>query len=99
MNGNAVVSLDDIAQVRRTYVDKTITRFNGQPATIIQVSRRMNGNLLQMIEDVKQTSLSFSQDWPEIKLEFSFDRSSVATMMVNNMRDSIAMRSYWSCCW
>ncbi|MGC6472260.1 MAG: efflux RND transporter permease subunit [Parvibaculales bacterium] len=91
VNGNAVVSLGDIAQVRRTYVDKkTITRFNGQPATIIQVSRRMNGNLLQMIEDVKQTSLSFSQDWPEeIKLEFSFDRSSVATMMVNNMRDSI----------
>ncbi len=91
VNGNAVVTLDDIAQIRRTYIDKkTITRFNGLPATVIQVSRRLNSNLLQMIDEVKQTSWTYTKNWPDnINMEFSFDRSIWTIMMINNMRDSI----------
>lgn len=91
VSGNAVVTLADIAEIRRTYKDKkTITRYNGQPATVIQVSRRLKSNLLQMIEEVKTTSQETTQNWPDgIEMDFAFDRSVTTKMMIDNMRDSI----------
>ncbi|MGC6476271.1 MAG: efflux RND transporter permease subunit [Parvibaculales bacterium] len=91
VSGNAVVTLADIAEIRRTYKDKkTITRYNGQPATVIQVSRRLKSNLLQMIEEVKTTSQETTKSWPDgIEMDFAFDRSVTTKMMIDNMRDSI----------
>ena len=91
VSGNAVVTLADIAEIRRTYKDKkTITRYNGQPATVIQVSRRLKSNLLQMIEEVKTTSQETTESWPDgIEMDFAFDRSVTTKMMIDNMRDSI----------
>lgn len=92
VRGDAVVTLSDIAEIRRTFKDKeTGTFFNGLPALILKVKRKTGANLLETTDQVRTRTAEHTGNWPEnIKIDYSFDRSSHVFDMINSLQSSIA---------
>ena len=54
VRGNSVVTFADVATIRRTFKDPVgFARLNGQPAVVLEVSKRSGANIIQTIEQVK----------------------------------------------
>ena len=52
--GNSVVTFADVATIRRTFKDPTgFARINGQPAIVLEVSKRSGANIIETIDQVK----------------------------------------------
>ncbi len=84
-SGDAVVTLGDVAQVRRTFKDVTgVALFNGKPALALQVTKRLGANIIETTEAVRAVTGALSETWPEtVQVAFSLDNS-------RWIRDSIA---------
>ena len=89
---DAVVTLSDIAEIRRTFKDQqTRTFYNGNPALILKVKRKTGTNVLEMTEQVRDRTKEYTANWPEnISVNFSFDQSSHVFNMINSLQSSIA---------
>ena len=92
VRGDAVVTLADIAEIRRTFKDQqTRTFYNGEPALILKVKRKTGTNVLDMTELVRERTKEYTANWPEnINVNFSFDQSSHVFNMINSLQSSIA---------
>ena len=92
VRGDAVVTLSDIAEIRRTYKDQqTRTFYNGDPALILKVKRKTGTNVLEMTDQVRERTIEYTANWPEnIYVNFSFDQSSHVFNMINSLQSSIA---------
>ena len=52
--GNSVVTFADVATIRRTFKDPIgFARLNGQPAVVLEVSKRSGANIIETIEQIK----------------------------------------------
>jgi multidrug efflux pump len=91
VDGDAVVTLSDIAKVRRTFVDaSTFSRFNGKPAIAIQVVKRLGTNIIENNAEVRRVVAEATASWPEtIKVGFTLDQSSFITEVQNSLQSSI----------
>lgn len=87
VDGEAVVTLSDIAEIRRTFVDATsFSRVNGQPAISIQVIKRLGTNIIDNNELVRAEVNQEASDWPQtIKVGFTLDLSE----FINEVQDSL----------
>ncbi len=84
-NGDKVVTLGDIGDVRRTFKDPTyITRYNGQPAFALDVTKRPGANILDTVKAIKAAVASEQKSWPStVKTAFAFDQSDqIARMLI-----------------
>ena len=84
-NGDKVVTLGDIGDVRRTFKEPTnITRYNGQPAFALDVTKRPGANILDTVKAIKAAVGEEQKTWPStVKTAFSFDQSDqIARMLV-----------------
>ena len=84
-NGDRMVTLGDIGDVRRTFKDpQRVTRYNGQPAFAIDVTKRPGANILGTVKSIKQAVADEQKSWPAtIRTAFSFDQSDqIARMLV-----------------
>ena len=73
----AVVTLGDVADIRRTFKDRSsYARFNGKPAFALQVTKRIGTNIMDTTETIRATTLAASEQWPEtVEVDFSLDQS------------------------
>ena len=71
-NGEGVVTVSDIAEIRRTFKDASrYTLVNGQPAISIQVVKRLGTNIIENNLAVRQIVEASTKGWPEtIKIDF-----------------------------
>ncbi|GAB2790730.1 efflux RND transporter permease subunit [Halomonas shantousis] len=54
VEGDTVVTFGDVAQIRRTFKDPAgFARINGQPAVVLEVSKRAGANIIATIDQVK----------------------------------------------
>lgn len=76
-NGDRLVTLGDIGDVRRTFKESSsISRFNGQPAFILEVSKRGGANILETVKTVRKVTEAEAKKWPEtVRLNFTYDES------------------------
>jgi multidrug efflux pump len=84
-NGDRVVTLGDIGDVRRGFKESQhITRYNGQPAFAIDVTKRPGANILDTVKAVKAAVAEDQKTWPStIQSAFSFDESDqIARMLI-----------------
>ena len=84
-NGDKVVTLGDIGAVRRTFKEPTsITRYDGQPAFAVDVTKRPGANILGTVKAIKQAVAEEQKGWPsDVKTAYSFDQSDqIARMLV-----------------
>ncbi len=90
-DGNVVVTLKDVAEVRRTFKDATgFARVNGQPAVSISVVKRLGTNLIATNEAVRVAVTELTSDWPEtIKVGYILDSSVFIFEVMNSLESSI----------
>jgi len=76
-NGDRLVTVGDIGDVRRTFKEaSSISRFNGQPAFILEVSKRGGSNILETVKTIRKATETEAKNWPEtVKLDFTYDES------------------------
>ncbi len=90
-NGDNVVTIGDIANVRRTFKDRTgHALFNGQPAIGVEISKRAGANIVETIEAARAAVEAEARFWPSsIKYEFLSDQSVVVKDNLEGLTSSI----------
>jgi len=90
---DAVIQLQDVAEVRRTFKDReNIVRDGGKPAVSLEISKRTGENLIQTIEDVKAIVEVQQKKWPDhITVSYANDQSHHIRDMLNELQNSIIL--------
>ena len=90
-NGEGVVTLSDVAEIRRTFKDSSsFTRVNGHPAISIEVVKRIGTNIIENNEAVRASVESFTKDWPApIRIDFLLDQSNFIYEVLGSLQSSI----------
>lgn len=90
-SGEGVVTLGDIAEIRRTFKDPTsFTRVNGHPAISIDVVKRKGTNIIENNAAVRAVVASVTKDWPEtIRIDFILDKSEDIYEILGSLEASI----------
>ena len=67
VDGDIVVTVADIATLRKTYKDPTgYARANGHSAVVLEVSKRTGKNIIKTIEQVKAVVEEEKKHWPNV---------------------------------
>ena len=76
-SGDRLVTIGDIGEVRRTFKESSsISRFNGHPAFILEVSKRGGANILDTVETIKKVTETEAKRWPStVQLNYIYDES------------------------
>ena len=90
-SGDGVVTVKDIAQIRRTFKDsKSYARHNGKPAMILEVSNRIGSNMLDTNATIRQRIESFTAPWPKaIKVRTVLDVSYWVRGMIESLQSAV----------
>ena len=88
---DGVVTLKEVAEIRRTFKDRTnYSRYNGKPDIAIQVVKRLGTNVVENSLNVRKVVTAFTKDWPEaIKVDFALDQSKSVFEILNSLQSSI----------
>jgi len=95
VEGDSVVTLGDIADIRRTFKDPTsFARVNGQPAIALEVSKRSGENIIETIEKVRNVVATEQAAWPQslrdnIDISYSQDRSNQIRVMLADLQNNV----------
>lgn len=89
--GEAVITLGDVAELRRTFKDaSSVTRVNGRPAIAIAVVKRIGQNIIANNKEVRSVVEAFTKDWPEsIEVDFVLDQSGFIYEVLGSLEASI----------
>lgn len=90
-NAEGVVTLGDVAEIRRTFKDPTrFTRVNGKPAIAIAVKKRIGENIIDNNQAVRDVVAEATKDWPEaIRVDFMVDESDFINEILGSLQSSI----------
>ncbi len=94
-NGDRVVTLGDLADIKLTFEDRTGTaRFNAVNTIALQVVKRKGFNLIGTAELVKQAVTDASEEWPHelkasVQVGTSNDQSRIVGSMVGQLEGSV----------
>ncbi|TNF59262.1 MAG: efflux RND transporter permease subunit [Rhodobacteraceae bacterium] len=94
-NGDRVVTLGDLAEIRFTFEDRKGTaRFNGEPTVALQVVKRKGFNLIDTAALVRETVRAAEAEWPAelqaaVLVGTSNDQSRIVGSMVSQLEGSV----------
>jgi multidrug efflux pump len=94
-NGDRVVTLGDLAEIRLTFEDRVSTaRFNGTTTVALQVVKGKGFNLIDTAAEVRETVDAAVAEWPEdlrqaVEVGYSNDQSRVVASMVSQLEGSV----------
>lgn len=90
-SGEGVVTLSDIAEIRRTFKDASAyTRVNGEPAIALQITKRIGTNIIENNNAVRAVVENASKDWPDsINVNIMLDSSSNIFEILGSLQSSI----------
>ncbi|MFK5979768.1 MAG: efflux RND transporter permease subunit [Rhizobiaceae bacterium] len=90
-NDEGVVSLGDVAEIRRTFKDpSSYTRVNGKPAMSLEVVKRIGTNIIETNAEVREVVTEFTKDWPKtIKINYLLDQSNFIFEVLGSLQSSI----------
>ncbi len=95
INGDRVVTLGDLADIRLTFEDRQGTaRFNGETTVAVQVVKRKGFNLIDTVALVREEVAAEVEGWPEelreaVQVRFSGDTSREVASMVGQLQGSV----------
>ncbi|WP_321276687.1 efflux RND transporter permease subunit [Thiomicrorhabdus indica] len=86
-----VVTFQDLAQVRRTYKDpEGFARVGGEPALVLEVTKRVGANIIATIDEVKQVVIQQQKNWPEVvSVHFMQDQSKGIKTMLGELENNV----------
>lgn len=95
VNGDRVVTLGDLADIRLTFEDRTGTaRYNGENTVALQVVKRKGENVIDTVALVRERVAAAQAAWPAdlqqaVRVDFSMDTSSEVASMVSQLEGSV----------
>ena len=91
VSGDRVVTLGDVAEVRRTFKDPTrYARFNGRPAIAVEVIKRIGSNIVDNNQQVREVVARVSKDWPKsVNVGFALDQSTTIFEVLGSLQSAI----------
>ncbi|MEQ8367999.1 MAG: efflux RND transporter permease subunit [Roseicyclus sp.] len=95
VNGDRVVTLGELAEIRLTYQDRTGTaRFNGETTVALQVVKRQGFNIIDTAALVRETVEQVRAGWPEelqesVQVAATLDQSVQVEGMVRQLEGSV----------
>jgi multidrug efflux pump len=93
VSGDTVVTLQDIADVRRTFLDRDrYLRFNGNPAIAVEVKKRVGENIIDTITGVKAVVDKARAQIPAgVKVDYSFDSSNWIASQLTHLTNAVLL--------
>ena len=90
-NGDSVVTLSDIAEIRRTFKDRvSFARVNGKDAISIDVGKRANANLVDTVDKVLAIAESYRERLPRgVELFYTQNQAPYARDQVTELQGNI----------
>ncbi|WFE88066.1 efflux RND transporter permease subunit [Roseibium porphyridii] len=90
-SGEGVVTLSDLAEIRRTFKDAdSYTRVNGKPAIALDVTKRIGTNIIENNLAIRAVVDEATKDWPEtIQVDYMLDMSSNIFEVLGSLQSSI----------
>ena len=90
-SGEGVVTLGDVAEIRRTFKDPdTFTRVNGEPAIALSVVKRLGTNIIENNQAVRDAVNAATKDWPQtVRISFLLDQSSFIYEVLGSLQSAI----------
>jgi multidrug efflux pump len=91
VDGDRVVTIGDVATLRRTFKDpEGYARINGERAIALEVSKRTGENIIETIEQVRQTVEEERQGWPEaVEVTYTQDKSTNIRTMLSDLQNNV----------
>ena len=95
VDGDRVVTLGDLADIRLTFEDRTGTaRFNGETTVAVQVVKRKGFNVIDTAELVRAEVAAEAESWPDelravVNVGTSNDQSRQVESMVSQLEGSV----------
>ena len=95
VNGDRVVTLGELAEIRLTYQDRSGTaRFNGETTVALQVVKRQGFNIIDTAALVRDTVTQVRGEWPEelqdaVQVDTTLDQSTNVRDMVRQLEGSV----------
>ncbi len=92
-SGDAVVTLSDVADIRRTFKDRTsFARFNGEPAIQINVVKRPGANILETVKKVVELTEFEKETWPDtVSASVTRDVSTIIEQQLASLQSTVGI--------
>ncbi len=87
----AVVTLGDVALIRRTFEDPTgFARIAGQPAVSLEVKKRVGANIIETVDAVRALVAERRAEWPDtVQVDFLQDESEQVETMLGDLQNNV----------
>jgi multidrug efflux pump len=94
VQGDSVITFQDVAQVRRSYKDpSSFARLNGESSVSLEVKKRPGENMLETVANVKSLveAAQASTIWPSsINVSYTGDQTVEVNMMLNDLQNNVS---------
>jgi len=93
--GDAVITLGDIGEVRRSFKDsESFARVNGKPAIALEVSKRSGENIIDTIAEIRRVVEAEREIWPEplrqiVSIGYNSDKSDDIRGMLGDLQNNV----------
>ncbi|MEM6621840.1 MAG: efflux RND transporter permease subunit [Pseudomonadota bacterium] len=94
-NGDRIVRLRDVAEIRRTFDDREgVARYNGRTTIALQVSKRLGENIIETVQVARAIVDAEVARWPAelqqaVQVDFSMDESRQVQGMVDQLEGAV----------
>lgn len=94
VQGESVITFQDVAQVRRSYKDpSSFARLNGESSVSLEVKKRPGENMLETVANIKKlvSAAQASAIWPaNIMVSYTGDQSIEVNTMLNDLQNNVS---------
>ena len=90
-DGNTVVTFGDVATITRTLADATeYTQVNGSPALILSVSKKQGTNIIDVSNQVRETTKTVAEGWSGgVGYSFFLDQADTTTNLFRSLEAAV----------
>ena len=91
VNGDGIVTLDDVTTIRRTFKDATtFARLNGEPAVALEIVKRAGTNIIENNYSVRAVVDAVSGEWPAgVDVTYSQDQSEFTVTILGDLQNNV----------
>src|SRR6056297_72640 len=91
VRGDAVVTFGDVAVLRRSFEDpQEFARYDGQPALVLEVTKRVGANIIETVDAVRAEAEAASVNWPEtVRIAYPQDQSTEVKSTLSELESNV----------
>jgi multidrug efflux pump len=91
VDGDTVITFGDVAMLQRTFKDpRGFARINGEPALVLEVSKRTGANIIETVEKVKGLIKAAESQLPEeLEVRYIMDQSGEVRDILGDLLNNV----------